>query len=183
MGGMATALWWHLASIWSASCSIPMSVPRQKTASLAWCTEREGVFYVWQIRVGFPAPQRLMSPDWLQAQDYGSRLGVQRGGRVSYEPRGPGVLFDALDPTLKRWYVPQELYNEYRCGLGSTTTNARENYQRYVNTAIEGNYFYDLYGNFVTQGWLIYDMRRQQPASSAAPYSRTAATARGSTTS
>ena len=32
----------------------------------------------------------LMSPDWLQAQDYGSRLGVQRGGRVSYEPRGPG---------------------------------------------------------------------------------------------
>ena len=106
----------------------------------------------------------LMSPDWLQAQDYGSRLGVQRGGRVSYEPRGPGVLFDALDPTLKRWYVPQELYNEYRWRPWQYNNYARENYQRYVNTAIEGNYFYDLYGNFVTQGWLIYDMRRQQPA-------------------
>ena len=23
---------------------------------------------------------------------------------------GPGVLFDALDPTIKRWYVPQELF-------------------------------------------------------------------------
>ena len=106
----------------------------------------------------------LMSPDWLEAQDYGSRLGVQRGGRVSYEPRGPGVLFDALDPTLKRWYVPQELYNEYRWRAWQYNNYARENYQRYVNTAIEGNYFYDLYGNFVTQGWLIYDMRRQQPA-------------------
>ena len=50
----------------------------------------------------------------LDAQDYGARLGtVQRGGKVSFEPTGPGVLFDALDPTVRRWYVPQELYSEY----------------------------------------------------------------------
>ena len=47
----------------------------------------------------------------LDAQDYGARLGtVQRGGKVSFEPTGTGVLFDALDPTVRRRYVPQELY-------------------------------------------------------------------------
>ena len=50
----------------------------------------------------------------LDAQDYGARLGtVKRGGKVSFEPRGPGVLFDALDPVVRKWYVPQELYAEY----------------------------------------------------------------------
>ena len=49
----------------------------------------------------------------LDAQDYGARLGtVQRGGKVSFEPTGPGVLFDALDPTVRQWYVPQELYSD-----------------------------------------------------------------------
>ncbi|HIG18517.1 MAG TPA: hypothetical protein EYQ31_15235, partial [Candidatus Handelsmanbacteria bacterium] len=48
------------------------------------------------------------------SQDYGARLGtVQRGGKVTFEPKGPGVLFDALDPVVRKWYVPQELYAEY----------------------------------------------------------------------
>ena len=48
------------------------------------------------------------------AQDHSARLGdVKRGGRVSFEPTGPGVLFDALDPVVRKWYVPQELYAEY----------------------------------------------------------------------
>ena len=106
----------------------------------------------------------LAGLDGVWAQDYGTRLGVQRGGQVSYEPQGPGVLFGALDPTVKRWYVPQELYNEYRWQTWQYTNYARDNYHRYVDTALEGDYLYDLYGNFVTQGWLIYDMRRQQPA-------------------
>ncbi|MBT4976757.1 MAG: hypothetical protein HOM86_05380, partial [Gemmatimonadetes bacterium] len=42
----------------------------------------------------------------VDAQDYGSRLGtVKRGGKVSFEPTGPGVLFDALDPSLRKWYA------------------------------------------------------------------------------
>ncbi|MFT5378546.1 MAG: hypothetical protein ACI906_005392, partial [Candidatus Latescibacterota bacterium] len=49
------------------------------------------------------------------AQNGGTRLGdIKRGGRVDFSPKGPGVLFDALDPAVKKWYVPQELYNEYR---------------------------------------------------------------------
>ena len=99
-----------------------------------------------------------------QAQDYGARLGtVQRGGRVTYEPRGPGVIFDALDPAVRKWYVPQELYAEYRWNQWEYSNYARENYQRYVFTALEGDYFYDVYGNLLTQGWLLYDWRQENP--------------------
>ncbi|MBI2505024.1 MAG: hypothetical protein HYW07_17535 [Candidatus Latescibacteria bacterium] len=97
---------------------------------------------------------------WLPAhaqEDFGSRLGVQRGGAVSYQPVGPGVLFDALDPAVKKWYIPQELFNEYQWQQQDYTNYARNYYQRYVSTALEGEYFYDLYGNYLTRGVLIYD--------------------------
>ena len=100
----------------------------------------------------------------LQGQEYGARLGtVQRGGKVSFEPTGPGVLFDALDPAVRKWYVPQELYAEYRWKQWEYSNYARENYQRYVSTNLEGEYFYDVYGNFLTRGWLIYDWRQSAP--------------------
>jgi hypothetical protein len=100
----------------------------------------------------------------LQAQDYGTRLGnIQRGGKVSFEPTGPGVLFDALDPTVRKWYIPQELYAEYQWRQWEYTNYARHNYQRYVSTSLEGNFFYDLYGNYVTRGWLIYDWQQVNP--------------------
>ena len=97
------------------------------------------------------------------AQEYGSRLGVQRGGKVTFEPRGPGVMFGALDPAVQKWYVPQELYNEYQWRQWEHSNYAREPYQRYVNTALEGEYYYDFYGNFITRGWLVYDWRQNQP--------------------
>ncbi|HJP29714.1 MAG TPA: hypothetical protein QGF95_04075 [Candidatus Latescibacteria bacterium] len=97
-------------------------------------------------------------------QDYGSRLGqIQRGGEVSFEPTGPGVLLDALDPAVRKWYVPQELYAEYRWKQQEYSNYARHNYQRYVRTSLEGDYFYDLYGNFVSRGWLIYDWQQVNP--------------------
>ena len=106
----------------------------------------------------------LLATTALEAQEFGTRLGaVQRGGRVSFEPRGPGVLFDALDPAVRKWYVPQDLYSEYRWLHTQYSNYARENYQRYVRTAIEGNYFYDLFGNFLNRGWLIFDWRQQNP--------------------
>ena len=47
---------------------------------------------------------------WAQ-EDLGTRLGVQRGGDLSFEPYGPGVLFDALDPTAvqRAQFVPPVL--------------------------------------------------------------------------
>ena len=92
----------------------------------------------------------------VAAQEYGARLGtVQRGGKVTFEPTGPGVLFDALDPVVRKWYVPQELYAEYGWQQWEYDNYARDHYQRFVRTAIEGNYFYDVYGNFLTRGWLV----------------------------
>ena len=100
----------------------------------------------------------------VAAQDYGARLGtVKRGGRVSFEPTGPGVLFDALDPALRKWYVPQELFAEYQWRQWQYSNYARQNYQRYVSTSLQGDYWYDVYGNLLTQGWLIYDWRQENP--------------------
>ncbi len=98
------------------------------------------------------------------AQTYGSRLGtVKRGGKVSFDPTGPGVLFDALDPTVRKWFIPQELYSEYGWKQWEYSNYARETYQRYVSTSIEGSYFYDLFGNFLNRGWLIFDWRQENP--------------------
>ena len=88
---------------------------------------------------------------------------VQRGGVVSFEPTGPGVLLGALDPAVKKWYVPQELYVDYGWRQWEYSNYARTPYERYVNTTREGDYFYDVYGNFTTRGWLIYDWRQFQP--------------------
>ena len=92
-----------------------------------------------------------------------SRLDVQRGGRPSFEPIGSGLMFGALDPVVQRWYVPQELYNEYRWQHRDYSNYSRYHYQRYVSTALEGDYFYDFFGDYVSRGWLIYDWRQEQP--------------------
>jgi hypothetical protein len=106
----------------------------------------------------------VLSGPSLWGQEYGARLGtVQRGGKVSYEPTGPGVIFDALDPALRKWYVPQELVAEYRWKQWEYDNYARQPYQRYVSTSLEGEYFYDSYGNYLTRGWLIYDWQQINP--------------------
>jgi hypothetical protein len=99
----------------------------------------------------------------VDAQEYGARLGTGRGGEVSFEPQGPGVLFGALDPAVRRWYVPQELYNEFRWKQWETSNYAREHYQRYIDISLQGDYFYDLYGDYVGRGWLIFNTSQTQP--------------------
>ena len=47
------------------------------------------------------------------------------------------------DPTVRRWILPQELYSEYQWKQWEYSNYARENYQRYVSTSLEGNFFYD----------------------------------------
>ena len=104
------------------------------------------------------------APTPVGAQAYGSRMGrVKQGGKVDFSPQGPGVLFDALDPAVRKWYVPQELYKEYQWRQWEYSNYARDPYQRYVDTALEGDYFYDFFGNLVTRGWLIYDWQQDRP--------------------
>ena len=96
--------------------------------------------------------------------DPGSRLGTPLAdGEVGFEPQGPGVLFDALDPAVRKWYVPQELFTTYRWRQWETSNYARHPYQRYVRTDLEGDYFYDVYGGFVTRGWLVFDWTVSAP--------------------
>jgi hypothetical protein len=100
----------------------------------------------------------------VNAQEYGTRMGsVKRGGKVDFSPVGPGVLFNALDPAIRKWYVPQELYNEYRWKQSEYTNYARERYERYVDTSLQGDYFYDFFGNLSTRGWLVYDWQQDRP--------------------
>jgi hypothetical protein len=105
-----------------------------------------------------------LAADSVQAQvDYGTRLGLRSQEEISYAPQGPGVLLGALDPAMRRWYVPQELYREYQWRQWEYTNYARNPYQRYVETTLEGDYFYDLYGNYVTRGWLIFNNAQTRP--------------------
>ena len=101
----------------------------------------------------------LSALNGLEAQSYGAR----RGGNVSFDPIGPGVLFGALDPTVQRWYVPQELRVEYRWNQREYSNYARNPYQRYVGTVREGTHFYDFFGEYISRGWLVYDWRQAQP--------------------
>ena len=118
---------------------------------------------VWGRMLVATAALVCVSTSPLLSQEYGNRLGTQRGGQVTFQPRGPGVLFGALDPTVKKWRVAQELHADYGWRQWESTNYARQQYQRYVTTTLQGDYFYDFYGNFIGHGWLIYDWRQDQP--------------------
>ncbi len=85
--------------------------------------------------------------------------GRERGATSQVRIEG----FDPLIPTLRKWYVPQDLYNVYNWGGYKYTNYAKEPYQRYVSTQLEGLGQYDIFGNWVTRGWRIYEWRQQQP--------------------
>ena len=100
-----------------------------------------------------------------QGEDYGNRLGVRAGGQQLLRATGPAIGMTAMDPTVRRWYLPQELFSEYGRQQGGYTNYARERYLRYQSAFQEGQYYYDVYGDFITRGWLIYDWRQTQPLS------------------
>ncbi|HID11125.1 MAG TPA: hypothetical protein EYP17_07470 [Candidatus Latescibacteria bacterium] len=78
-------------------------------------------------------------------------------------PSGVHVLVDALAPNLKKWYVPQELYYEYGWKGWEYTNYAKEPYARYVDIALEGRRWYDIFGDYITKGWEIFNWTEEQP--------------------
>ena len=111
----------------------------------------------------------LLALSWesaLPQEDYGSRLGQREGDKVAFRPQGPGTLLGTIDPVVKKWYLPQELYQEYQWQTWDYTNYGRDRYKRYNDPINEGDYFYDLYGNFITRGWLIYNWKEERPRSS-----------------
>ncbi len=85
--------------------------------------------------------------------------GRERGATSQVRIEG----FDPLIPTLRKWYVPQDLYYIYDWGGYKYTNYAQEPYERYVSTQLEGLGQYDIFGNYITRGWRIYEWRQQQP--------------------
>ena len=70
-----------------------------------------------------------------------------------------------LVPSVRKWYLPQRLYSLYDWRQEHYSNYARTNYQRYTSIFLEGTPFYDVYGNYITQGWMIYDWTEDYPTS------------------
>ena len=49
--------------------------------------------------------------------------------------------FGALDPAIKKWYIPQELFNDYGWKQWEYSNYAKEEFRRYVNIHREGDSF------------------------------------------
>lgn len=100
----------------------------------------------------------------VEAQtDYGNRLGDRVGDRIVYQTSGVPIYTGTLDPTIQRWYLPPVLFEEYGRRQWEYTNYARDRSKRYVEASLAGDYFYDVYGGLITQGWLLYDWRQTQP--------------------
>lgn len=89
-------------------------------------------------------------------------------GLFTSEIKGPKVAvsiegFSPLIPVLRKWYVPQDLYKLYNWGGWKYSNYAKEHYKRYVSVKLEGTHYYDVFGNYVTRGWKIFDWRQDQP--------------------
>ena len=92
----------------------------------------------------------------------GQRLGFVTGR----EPHGVDVYDMAMTPSMRKWQYPQSLYNFYRWTGEEYSNYARENYERYVSTELEGFRTYDMYGNYITRGFEIFDWTIDSPATS-----------------
>ena len=92
-----------------------------------------------------------------------------RGGAVEiglfnpYITDGARISPETLVPTLRKWYLPQALYSLYGWQGSAYTNYARDQYRRYVRTELEGDRYYDLYGNYFTKGWNIYNFTNEYP--------------------
>ena len=87
------------------------------------------------------------------------------GYRPIQEPGiyGARVHASALAPNRRKWYLPQDLYYEYRWKGWEYSNYAREQYQRYVDILLEGERNYDIFGNYISRGFRIYDWTENQP--------------------
>ena len=66
-------------------------------------------------------------------------------------------------PSVRKWYLPQRLYSLYDWRQEQYSNYARDHYERYTEVFLEGSPFYDVYGNYITQGWLVYDWTEDYP--------------------
>ena len=80
-----------------------------------------------------------------------------------YYTTGTEVSPATLVPSVRKWYLPQRLYSLYDWRQEQYSNYARDHYERYTEVFLEGSPFYDVYGNYITQGWLVYDWTEDYP--------------------
>ena len=76
---------------------------------------------------------------------------------------GAQVHDGALAPVLRKWYLPQQLYYEFRWRGWEYTNFSREQYQRYIDRDLDGTRQYDPFGNYISRGWLVYNWTERNP--------------------
>ncbi|MBM3280861.1 MAG: hypothetical protein FJY95_22710, partial [Candidatus Handelsmanbacteria bacterium] len=79
------------------------------------------------------------------------------------EPRGLEVYENSMVPTQRKWQYPQSLYHFYRWTGEEYSNYARRFYERYVDIELEGFRQYDMYGNYISRGFEIYDWTMDTP--------------------
>jgi hypothetical protein len=81
-----------------------------------------------------------------------------------YYTTGTEVAPATLVPSVRKWYLPQRLYSIYDWRQEQYSNYARDPYERYNSVFLEGSPFYDVYGNYITQGWMVYDWTEDYPS-------------------
>ena len=79
------------------------------------------------------------------------------GFQNPYYTTGTRIAPGTLVPSVRKWYLPQRLYTLYGWQQESYSNYARQRYERYNSVFLEGSPYYDVYGNYITQGWQVYD--------------------------
>lgn len=88
---------------------------------------------------------------------------VETGLTNPYVTTGARISPSTVVPTLRKWYLPQRLYQIYQWKAWEYTNYARTPYRRYVDIELEGERFYDMYGNYITKGWYLYGWTEEYP--------------------
>ncbi len=97
---------------------------------------------------------------WSARQSSAQRV---TGYENPYYTTGTELSPATLVPSVRKWYLPQRLYSLYDWRQEQYSNYARYNYERYTDVFLEGTPFYDIYGDYITQGWLVYDWTEDYP--------------------
>jgi hypothetical protein len=89
-----------------------------------------------------------------------------------YYTSGTEVAPATLVPSVRKWYLPQRLYSLYDWRQEDYSNYARKPYQRYNDVFLEGSPFYDVYGNYITQGWQVYNWTEDYPTQNGSSISK-----------
>ncbi len=88
---------------------------------------------------------------------------IETGLSNPYYSSGTRISPSTLVPSLRKWYLPQRLYELYQWKPEEYSNYALQTYERYTPIALEGLRHYDQYGNLITKGWQIYGWTEEYP--------------------